>query len=110
MAIIKSSPYYLLSGKTKHEQQTEVKEKEDSLYSLCPTLQEYRHHGSMWRLVFSKKKLAQHQRKQLAEVLEDIDYTCGFMFGIWITFYCYHLHIKIPVLPNILMFLQGFSR
>ena len=61
-----------------------------------------------WRLVFSKKKLTQHQRKQLAEVLEDIDYTCGFMFGTWITFYCYHLHIKILVFPNIFMFLWGF--
>ncbi len=37
-----------------------------------------------WRLVFSKKKLTQHQRKQLAEVLEDVGYTCGFQFGMWI--------------------------
>ena len=44
---------------------------------------------------------------QLAEVLQDIDYTCRFMFGTWITFYCYHLHIKILVLPNIFMFLWG---
>ena len=30
------------------------------------------------------------------------------MFGTWITFYCYDLHIKILVLPNIFMFLWGF--
>lgn len=57
-----------------------------------------------WRLVFSKKKLTQHQRKQLAEVLEDVEYTCGFQFGMWIIFCSWLLHIKIPVLPNIFMF------
>lgn len=34
-----------------------------------------------WRLVFSKKKLNNHQRNQLAELLADVEYTCGFVFG-----------------------------
>lgn len=34
-----------------------------------------------WRLVFSKKKLTKRQKEQLNEILEEIDFTCGFQFG-----------------------------
>jgi hypothetical protein len=34
-----------------------------------------------WRLVFAKKKLTARQKQQLTDLLEDMDYSCGFQFG-----------------------------
>ena len=39
-----------------------------------------------WRLVFSKKKLKGDQKRQLNQLLDDIEYTCGVLFG---EFYLY---------------------
>lgn len=36
---------------------------------------------SMWRLLFSKKKLDLNSRMQLTQVIEDISYTCGATFS-----------------------------
>lgn len=34
-----------------------------------------------WRIVFAKKKLTRRQKVQLTDLLEDLDFTCGFQFG-----------------------------
>lgn len=34
-----------------------------------------------WRLIFSKKKLTKKHKDSLNEILANIAYTCGFMFG-----------------------------
>ncbi|CAB3989013.1 Hypothetical predicted protein [Paramuricea clavata] len=50
---------------------------------LFPVLDDddhYKPFANVYKTETHDKKLTQHQRKQLAEVLEDVEYTCGFQF------------------------------
>ncbi|CAB3998966.1 Hypothetical predicted protein [Paramuricea clavata] len=47
-----------------------------------------------WRLVFAKKKLTKRQKQQLTDLLEDMDYTCGFQFDDILLLHGLQVHIK----------------
>ena len=61
-----------MKHKLEYGHQIKVKEKGDSLYIFCPTLQDADTitqcaECDKWRLVFSKKKLTEHQLKKTGD-------------------------------------------
>ena len=57
-----------------------------------------------WRLLYSKKKMKADAKKQVTELIESIDYTCGLMFGEQTVFFFFYLHRRVILLEIIHFF------